>query len=163
MLIDKKGKLFGKISIVDALIVILAFAVIIGLVYKFTRSSPTTPNIRKDTINLTFYSPSISNNAADEIKDGDKVTDRGTNVLFGKVIGITKGDSVIYAYDSQGKCVASAKPNYSSIRIVVEGKGKYSKAGAYLNNIEYYEGKTITTLVVNKASFPAMIYDIIKR
>ena len=56
MIIDDKGKLFGKISIIDLLVVCLILAGIAGAYYKFGRSKTISPFVKPDKIEMTFFS-----------------------------------------------------------------------------------------------------------
>ena len=159
MLIDKKGKIFGKISVVDIFVLVLVLVLAVGFYYKYNKT-----NVEKmDTIRTTFYSAYVLDNVVDDLQIGDIVTDKDTNNSFGKIISITKGDSVVLTNDADGIGRSSTKPGFSSVRIVVEEKGKYTQSGAVLNNIEYYIGKSFFSLTINKVSFPSMIYDIKKQ
>lgn len=147
MVIDSKGKLFGKISVVDVLIVVLIVGVIAGVGYKFTKSGTSTPFAKKNTITVTFGHNLVDNYKLDTIKVGDIVKDNQTGSEFGKVIDIKSDKSIDYASNSEGKYVASEKPNYSSITLVVEGDGMYNRdiggQGVNFGGIDYFVGNSV--------------------
>ena len=77
MILDKKGKLFGKISIVDVLVVVIIIAIAFGLYYKFDKSGTVTPFTETQTIRMSLYLESVNTYMIDSIKVGDPVRDRG--------------------------------------------------------------------------------------
>lgn len=161
MLLDNKGKLFGKISIVDILVVIIIVGVIGGLYYKFGKSSTVTPFTKTDTVQVTYYHEDVPNYIVDNISIGDIVKDRVQNVDLGKVVNRIKGSDISFNADSNGVVVVSQKPGYSSITVTSEGKGIYSSAGVTFGGVEYFINKQIE-LRVGKTVYYAKISDIKK-
>ena len=88
MIIDNKGKFFGKISIVDILIVLIIIAAAAGVYYKYGKSDTITPFTRTDKIQMSFYMEDMPDFVANTVKVGDIAKDRVQNVLLGKVTSI---------------------------------------------------------------------------
>jgi len=74
--IDDKGKLFGKISIIDILVVCLILGGIAGAYYKFGRSNTISPFVKPDRIEMTFFTEDVVEFVGAGIKAGDLVKDR---------------------------------------------------------------------------------------
>jgi len=161
MIIDSKGRLFGKISIVDILIIVVVLAGIGGLAYKFSTSGILRLNSGTDTIYISFYNEELMDYAAKSVKEGTIVIDPQKNTEFGKVkeIKIDKAKSI--TVNDAGQYVETSKPGYSSILITVEGKGTYSESGVMFGTEKYYIGKTLEVRFGNTAIF-SKIYDIKK-
>lgn len=142
MLIDSKGKLFGKISIVDILIVVMILGVIAGVGYKFKKSSANTPFSKKDTIQVTFYQPEANNYVDGTIKVGDTVKDKATNSVFGKVVSVKTDKAVSVGTNNDGQMVTTSNPKMCSVTIVVEGQGTYkdgkSDQGVSFDNTDFF-------------------------
>lgn len=153
MFIDSKGKLFGKISIVDILIIVMILGVVAGVGYKFTKSGTVTPFAKKDVVKTTFYQEEVASYVLDEIKVGDTVSDNATGSSFGKVISIKSDNAVSFGYNANGEIVKSAKPGYISLTLEVEGEGIYndgvSSQGVSFDNTNFFVYKSIELKVGN--------------
>jgi hypothetical protein len=162
MLFDKKGKLFGKISIVDILIVVLIIAVIGGVYYKFGRSGTVTAFTKTDNVQVSFYSESIPKYIVESIKAGDVAKDRVQTIVIGKVVDVKVGPDLQYEPNSEGKVTLSSRPDYCSVTVVVEGQGIYASSGATFGGVEYYINKPATEMRFGNSFFYAKISDIKK-
>lgn len=163
MLIDRKGRLFGKISIADLVVIAVVFALLLGLVFRFNKSNVNNPFTASDNIRITFYAENITEFNASLLKKGDAVKDKDTNTVFGQVADIIVGDSVIYRFNPDGKLVSTSQPDNKSVTIVVEGEGKYSDtAGAHFGNTEYFLNSTIANLQVGRITLRTRIDTIDK-
>lgn len=142
MLIDSKGRLFGKVSIVDILIVVMILGVIGGVGYKFKKSSTSTPFAKKDTIQVTFYQPEANNYVDGTIKAGDIVKDKATGSVFGKVVSVKTDKAVSVGTNNDGQIVLASNPKMCSITIVVQGEGIYkdgkSDQGVSFDNTDFF-------------------------
>lgn len=161
MILDKKGKLFGKISIVDIIIVIIVIAAVAGLYYKFGKSGTVTLLTKTDKIQMSFYHEDVPNYIVEKIKVGDIAKDRVQNVVFGKVTDVKVGPDIYFNPSASGETVASSKPGYSSITVTVEGQGIYNPTGPTFGGVEYYIGKQVE-LRVGIADFYPRVSDIKK-
>lgn len=161
MIIDNNGKLFGKISIVDILIVAVLLAAIGGVYYKFGRSKTVTPFSKPDTIEVTFYIEDTPAFVANTIKEGDLVKDKVSNITIGKVTDVKIGPDIFFYPNSEGQAIASSKPGYASVQFTAEGQGVYSDTGAYFSGNEYFVNKQFE-LRVGKANIYPRISSIEK-
>lgn len=147
MLIDSKGKLFGRISIVDILIVVMILGVIGGVGYKFKKSSTSTPFAKKDTVQVTFYHPEANNYVEGTIKAGDIVRDKATGSVFGKVVSVSTDKAVSVGTNSEGQMVNTSNPRQRSITLVVEGEGIYkdgkSEQGVSFDNTDFFVNSSV--------------------
>jgi hypothetical protein len=162
MLFDKKGKLFGKISIVDILIVVIIIAVIGGVYYKFGKSGTVTAFTKTDKIQMSFVSESIPNYIVNSIKVGDVAKDRVQNVVVGKVVNIAIGADKQVEPNSEGVVVMSSRPDYCSVTITVEGQGIYGENGSTFGGVEYYVNKPGTEMRFGNSFFYAKVSEIKK-
>jgi hypothetical protein len=162
MLFDKKGKLFGKISIVDILIAVIIIAVIGGVYYKFGKSGTVTAFTKTDKIQMSFVSESIPNYIVNSIKVGDVAKDRVQNVVVGKVVDIAIGADKQVEPNSEGVVVMSSRPDYCSVTITVEGQGIYGENGSTFGGVEYYVNKPGTEMRFGNSFFYAKVSEIKK-
>jgi hypothetical protein len=168
MILDSKGKLFGKISIVDILIVVVVLGAIVGVGYKLKKSNIGIGNAvaKKDNIEISFYADEVPEYAAKAVSNGDLAKDFERNVEFGNVTNVELGKSISWAANEKGEMVPSSKSGFSSIKIAVEGPGVFrdgkSASGVTFGSADYYTGRTIFLLVGN-STYQCRIYDIKKK
>lgn len=141
MILDSKGKLFGKVSIIDILIVLVIVGGIGGLVYKMNKSHVATVFTKADKVQITFYTEKISENAVKAVKVGDKVKDKLANTVLGTVTNKEIGDSIDFNANSEGKTVKSTRPGYVSVKVTTEVKGVLSDMGITIGTNDYYVNK----------------------
>jgi hypothetical protein len=158
MLFNSKSKLFKRFNTADIIIIIIAVAIVFGLVYRFDRERSNSLLKSPDNIKISFYIESLK--GASLFQKGDTVRDKDTNAVFGEIHDVILDKSIDYGVNSEGVCIVSSKPLYNSVTIVVEGKGNYSDTGAFFNNSAYYLNNNITSLAVGH--MPPLTARIIK-
>lgn len=158
MFIDNKGKLFGKINIIDFLVILIVVAAIAGLAPKFIKSGTSNPIFSKaDTIVIGIYVEEASEFAINDIKKGDLLKDPVRNSTIGKVVDIKTAPSVYFAANDKGEYVKTTKQGYLSATITVEGTGIYSdrttQGGVTIDNVDQYIGRLQEFRVGNSAVY----------
>ena len=166
MIIDSKGKLFGKVSIIDILIVLVVVAAVAGVGYKMTKSSASPFTAKEDNVIVTFYSEESPDYAVKVAKVGDSVKDFDKGSVFGKVKEEIKIDKALSFSDfteyENGQWVVGSKPGYCSYYMKVEGTAVANPDGSFsFSNENYYVGRSLT-MKVGGAVFTGRIYSIEK-
>jgi hypothetical protein len=159
MLIDNKGKLFGKINVLDLVVILAVLVVIAGVAYKFTKSNTPSVFRQNDKVEITFYVEELPDYAADAVEVGAPVTDRTTGSKFGVVKSVDTQPSVSYAPNSAGEIVKSTKETFRSQKVVVAGEGLFSDNGVTYNSIDYYVNKQLEVRFGNVAVW-TRVYDV---
>jgi len=167
MIIDSKGKLFGKISIIDIIVVLVVIAAIAGIGYKMRQSNVIVLTAKTDKIRLTFYGEESTEYAVKASKVGDIVKDFEKGPTFGKVAEeIKTGDALSFTDFTQyvdGEWIVGSKPGYCSYYMVVDGEGVINPdGGVNFGGVNYYVGRTVTIRVGNNV-FTGRIYSIEKK
>ena len=142
MLIDEKGRLFGKINIVDFIVAAVIVLGVLGVGYKFISSS-TTLFKKSEEAKIVFYNEDLPKYVADSIKVGDKVKDSVKNTVFGEVESVEVADSVVFSSNDEGVLKQTTRPGYVSLILTVKGEGVYTDTGVIFNNTDYYVGRSL--------------------
>lgn len=154
MVIDSKGRLFGRISIVDILIVVIIAAAAIGVYYKYTKTNTSQIFVKNDKVQMTMYIESTQDFVANSIKVGDIVKDRQQGSVLGKVTDVKVDPDIQFNPDSSGKEVVSSRPGYNSVIVTMEGEGVLSSTGGLnIKGMDYYIGKSVETVFNNADVF----------
>lgn len=158
MIIDQKGKLFGKINIIDLAIVIVIVAVIGILGFKFLAPSQSGGDAQ-GICEVKFYIEEVSDFVSEKVNVGDKLMDESKNVSLGVVTNVELFDAVSYGTDAEGKWVKSSKPDYKSMIITGEVNATKFDHGMIVNASKYYVGHTFV-LLAGEAKLYLRVYDI---
>jgi hypothetical protein len=158
MFIDNKGKLFGKINVIDLLVILIVIAAIAGLAPKFIKSGTSNPIFSKaETITVGILIEEGPDFSINDIKKGDFVKDPVRNSSIGKVVDIKTAPSIYYQPNDKGEYVKTTKQGYLSATITVEATGLYSdrtaQGGVTIDNVDQYLGRLQEFRVGNSALF----------
>lgn len=153
MIIDKKGRIFGKVSIIDVFIVVLVMAVLAGAWYRFTKSKTPTPFVKTDKIRVEFFVEEMPDFAVNAVKIGDPVKESVQNTGLGRVVDIKKDSAIRWVETDKGEYVKTSREGYLSALVTIEAQGFYGSNGVSINNVDYYIGRTLTLYVGNAALY----------
>lgn len=142
MIIDEKGKLFGKVSIIDVCILVVIVAAIIFVGIRFMPGKEGTTSDSKLTV--TYYAEEVSDFVANSVKVGDALMDDTRNCALGTVTNVEVMPSQSYATNSDGIYVKSSKEGFNSILITSETNGQLSDTGCIISNNRYGIGHSMT-------------------
>lgn len=159
MIIDKKGKLFGKINIIDLLIIAVVIAAVGIVGYKYFYGGETAATA-SSAATITFYAEEITDFVLDgTINQGDEVYDVQEKVSLGTVTGVEYSDAVSYTVDSDGNYVQTSKPGHKSVILTAEVYGTEFANGIIIADNKYYIGHSMT-IAAGKAKMYLRISDI---
>lgn len=133
MLLDKNGKLFGKINIIDLTLLLVILLLISGVAYKFIQ------NERKDITNnsqLLEYQVSILNVrsfSADALDVKDNLYDAKTDTYMGKITAKEIKPYSDYITKTDGTTVLAEKPGRLEVVLTIQVPGVENPNG-YLAN-----------------------------
>jgi len=131
---DKNGKIFGKISIIDLLLLIIVLAVIIGAIYRFT--SPTTAVAQGDaTIAFTVRIEGVRDFTLGHYQEGLRVYDRMSGQYIGEISNVRYEPHYQTAVTLDGNVIFSPQPQRLTLFIEVT-----SQNGRITNQHIFAEG-----------------------
>lgn len=142
MLLDRQGRLFGKVNIIDLLIVLVVILAVVFFAVKHFDGDVSVST--GEAVRMEFYAEEVPDYSANAVKIGDPLTDDTGNIHLGVVTDVTVAPAVSYATDDQGNVVVSEKPGYSSIRITGEGNGRIYEHGVIISGSKYGIGHSFT-------------------
>jgi hypothetical protein len=121
--IDEKGRLFGKINIIDLLLIFVVIGAVSFAAIKFL-GKENVPILAADKqkTTVTLYGNAIHPFVVDKIKEGDTVRLATNNVVMGKITGIKTGPAILITSTAEGKWVASEVPEKYTVYIDIEGE-----------------------------------------
>jgi len=138
-MIDKKGKLFGKISIIDLGIILMLIVFGLGIFLKFFVLDQTTTSTTNQTITFTLKIGSVRNLYYEQLLVGDSLYEATDKTKVGKIIDIYCEEAKTTYLDLDGRTKHTSAENRYDIYITIQGEGAVSE-GRYLINRTYEVG-----------------------
>lgn len=166
-LIDQNGRLFGKISIID-LLVIAAVAVIAAAVYVKNNAAPiSSGTVKEQRITFQIKTVSMEDYVTGAIRVGDKIYDAGYSSGNGPVGEITQvqvlNDPGVALEENMqdGTAPQIEVEGTVDLLITVEGSG-VSDGRSYTINRVYEVGvNSSRTYRTNRATFNGVVVEIL--
>lgn len=159
MILDNKGRLFGKISLID--IFAAAVLIMVFLVVYMNIDIGTRPRVTggEQPVKITFFTPALENFTVEAIDMGARVENDTDGTFMGHVVGIDIGESINFMPDIDGREVASPMEGFSSVTIESVVNGQLVDGLLLLDGNLYGSGTTII-IWVGRAKMMLQISDI---
>jgi len=145
-MIDKNGKIGGKVSIIDLLIVLILLAALAFVGYRFlTKDRSGIVNTQKYYLSMT--GAEVPNYVVDNLEVGARVFDDTENNVLGYVTDVQTGRGYHYDVDKNGETVALFPDDSSSVVITCQGEGTLDAIGLLIGGTRYAIGHTFVVYV----------------
>jgi len=151
-MIDKKGKLFGVVSVVDifAAVAVIAAAVFIG--GRMGVASIVTPQ-NAELVRISFQTEQAADCVVPYLVPGAKVVDEARGVDLGRLTGVEIGEGFDYNPDEDGNMIKSAKYGYSCVEITSEVRGVMNERGLWVDGNRYIVGHSMSVIAGDTIMF----------
>lgn len=141
-MIDKNGKLFGKINIIDLLIILVIVAALVIVATKAFTPAQSASETKTATVRAEFFSFEAIPQYADSLEIGAPAFEDTTNVQFGKVVDFHSEPGKAYQVDADGNAIEVPTPYEYAVTVAVELEGNLTDSGLYIGNRLYSVGTT---------------------
>lgn len=157
-MLDKKGRLFGKVSLVD-LFAVVAVAAVIAVVYFNVGASGRPVVGAEQPVYITFFHHALEDFTVAALEYDAPVINDSNDTFMGRVVGWEVGDSISFMTDIHGNEVASPMAGHSSVAITSRVYGRISEGAVVLGGNVYSVGTQIV-IWAGKAKTQLLISDI---
>lgn len=146
MIIDKKGKLFGLINIIDlcAIVVVVVGGVFFGMRFMGSPAGASVIGVPTEPHYITFFAESAPGFVADFMNIGDRVEDEQRNIFMGDILDIEVGQGFMFVPDMYGNLIDAAQPGYVSLRITTSVEATPNINGVIISGNLYGVGRSLT-------------------
>lgn len=143
MLLDKDGKIGGKISIIDAVAILLVIVVAAGIVMRY--GSRITSSVKSnESFRYVVKVNSVREYTVDALERGGNITDKRSENILGQIKDVQVEKTVENVTTADGKIVEAEVPERYTCYVTVEADGKESEEGYILeDSTELSVGRTI--------------------
>ena len=140
-LIDKKGRLFGKVNIVDLIIILVILSLIGGIYFVFFGGSDKQV-VETSKIVYEFEITNVNKDFFDAITPGDPIRDNIRGNEIGTVVSKVFRKATMLNEDLiNGKYVIVEVPDAYDVVITIEGKANITPANIIVGGAEIKIGK----------------------
>lgn len=160
MVMDQKGKLFGKISIIDLLILVFVIVAVAATAYKFQFSAHKDVNTANGQIVYTLKVQSIRDFSADQFAVGDAVYDKESNKEIGKIAQIRKEDAEDFVNMADGTFVMQDIPNKYDVYLTIESDARITDEGYFANGTKQIGAYSNLNVYTQKVEVNARVQDV---
>ena len=136
-IIDNNGRLFGKISIIDVIVLLVAVVLAAALYMKTNTMTHTSTAPTYDTITYTVICHGMPSYVEDSIRVGDSIYDEDNlNVgSLGEIIDVQYLPGTEFVKIDDGTASYVPKENSVNVLLTIRGKGSVEGNNYMLNRI----------------------------
>jgi hypothetical protein len=138
--IDKKGRLFGLINVIDLLVIILVVAVVARFALNPQKSSLTN---EEKKIQVVLLVKDVRDATANVIKEGDVVRETKTNNRLGKVTKVEVKPAETLVTTADGRVLNVPNPVLKDVYVTVEGSATVGENAIVLGGTEVRIGTAL--------------------
>ncbi len=142
--IDEKGRLWGRINLIDLTLILILIAALAFAGMKFLGKGEIQIIAEKQTVTFTLFTNSVFPFVKDQMQEGDEVRLVGNNAVLGTIesLEIKTGYGLIATAD--GRWIEADIPNKYSIDIVIKGEATKSGEAFTIGGTPLLAGNEIT-------------------
>jgi len=154
-MIDKQGKLFGKVSVIDVIIVVAVLAMVAGFIYRQT-SDRLDMIINPDTpFYVTIHGAGVRHFIADAVDVGDVVYRRHSRQAMGRVVDVSYETAMDILLRADGTAVLVPAEGRYDVFITLEAIGSITADGFFfVNGNDHIARGSEVELVSNRVFIP---------
>lgn len=160
MVMDQKGKLFGKISIIDLLILAFVIVAVAATAYKFHFSAHKDVNTANGQIVYTLKVQGVRDFTANQLAVGDAVYDKESNKEIGEITQIRKEDAEEFVNMADGTFVMQNIPNKYDLYLTIESDARITDEGYFANGTKQIGAYSNLNVYTQKAEVNARVQDV---
>lgn len=149
-IIDKQGRLFGKVSVIDLLVVVAAIVLALGFYTKNHGKEYTATATPSVGITYEISLHSIREESVDMFRVGDEVFDEDNENVgcIGTISAVRVEPGTITRWDGSGQMKSYTAEHLRTVVLTIEAEGMVSQGRIYVNRsyeINKNSGRTIYT------------------
>lgn len=140
---DKNGKIFGKINIIDLAAILIVVLAIVGITIRFTSIAAENVN-QKANFTYVVEVEDIRIYGVNALDNKGIATDKQGNVI-GKITNVEYEEMVRQFVNENGESIKLVTPERYRAKITLESEGKDTDSGYFVGeNTELSIGSSIT-------------------
>lgn len=132
-IINKKGKLFGVINIIDFAVILVIVVLLGGAFVKFKVLDKTSTNVELVPITYTVEINGVRDYFLENVKEGDKLFDQTSSNCIGTIIKLESKEATEEMEFPNGEISYVPSEGKIDIVLTVNGEGVVNDSGYFIN------------------------------
>ena len=142
-MLSKDGKLFGKVSIIDILVILVFVLLIVGVLIKFS-GNQTVEIVSGEPLECTLKVHGVRDYTVEALKKGGAVYDTTTKEYIGVITEVWSEDAQALVNMADGSIKLAESDNRYNAFVKVSFTGKAAESGFYTaSNRQMAPGATV--------------------
>lgn len=142
-IIDGKGRLFGKVNLLDLVVVLAVVAVAGRFGYQKIAATAVAPGGQDKTVQVTFRLGMVQQATIDELKEGDVVYDTKSGNQLGKVAATRQEPANVVSMGPDGRFWQHESATHFDCYVTIAGPARTSDKGMSLGGIDVKVGRAV--------------------
>jgi len=163
-MIDNRGRIFGKISLVD--IVIVLAIVVLGGGFAYRQMSARLGQILNpsDSMYITIKEEGVRHFLVDAVDIGDVMFRHLDRHALGTVVDIDVQPAMDFLHRQDGTVVLAEMEQRYTVIITLAAVGTINNTGYFVNGVDHIAPGSEISLISNRVLFPeAVVYSVRSR
>ncbi|MFI3173592.1 MAG: DUF4330 domain-containing protein [Bacillota bacterium] len=132
--IDEKGKLFGKMNVVDLVMLLGVVALLLGGIYKLTVDSPISYSSVGTSATVQYVVKIEGVRDLGMIREGDVLYDKDSNGILGTIVDVTLEQATDRVYMPNGEVRIGELQDRVNFVLTLEANGFVNEKKTYANS-----------------------------
>ena len=145
MIIDNKGRLFGKVSLIDLFVLVAVAAAAVFVVNGLGVNRIITP-ASAEVAYISFQTEQAPDCVTGFLPTGGRVMDEAKGVDLGRITQVEVAEGYDYHPNEQGQMVKSAKYGYRALTITSAVRGSMDERGLWVDGNRYIVGHSMSVI-----------------
>jgi hypothetical protein len=159
--IDEKGRLFGKVSLIDVLVVLAVLGLAAGFVYRQAAPGLQQILVADDTFYVTFVTQrGVRDFSVEAVDLGDVFHLQFDRQPLGTVVGIVAEPSLDLLRRQDGTVEMVPVEGRSDLYITLEVRGSITDRGYYVNGTQRMGVGSRMRLTSNRSLLAVFVHDV---
>lgn len=142
--LDEKGRIFGRISIIDLVIVLVLLTAGGWFAYaKFSKNLGQSIAAREQPIEFTIIIQAIRPTTADALRKGGKVFEFKTGAALGAITGVKTESAEIWTINEDGKWLRTRDSGRLDAYVTIASTARVGENTITVNGVETRVGLSI--------------------
>ncbi len=158
-MINRDGKLFGKVSIIDIVVIALVIVLALG-VYKMFADDSSAVVTSSEKVECTFIIKNVRSYTADALAKKGSLYDKVSKEYVGEITDVKVDDGLYQINMADGSFKQVVPEDRYNVYVTVEFDGKASDNGYYTAANKYLGAGTSLGITTKYAECESTVYSI---
>ena len=159
-IMDENGRIGGKISIVDIIVILLCILVVCAIFVKYNNDDTRAANVDSKTITYTVKIRGLREGTVNAMKKGDELRENLDDNVMGKIEDIKVEPATLKMNLNNGTWIDAPLENRYDVELTLKTKADLSGGHIYVNRVHELNVNASITLLSKYVQFTGLITGI---